>query len=128
MSRNININQTEKGNVDVNVNVNVKKEIAGIYDIIGTRKDYMPEFRIFAVALSKKIGKKEAAAELGLRDTYISKWMGDIEHQKWADKRRKDKDNDFALEQREKIKALQDENNKLRQHISNHLFASILQN
>lgn len=128
MSRNININSTETGNVDVNVNVNVKKEIAGIYTMIGKRKDYMPEFRAFAVALAKNIGKKEAAAELGLKDSQIAHWIGD---EQWAKSRidlKKKQDQDFVHKTVEELKALRDENDKLRQYISNNHIASILQN
>ena len=128
MSRNININSTETGNVDVNVNVNVKKEIAGIYTMIGKRKDYMPEFRAFAVALAKNIGKKEAAAELGLKDSQIAHWIGDEQYAKSRIDLKKKQDAEWTRKRSEEIKTLQEENDKLRQYISNNIINSILQN
>lgn len=128
MSRNININSTETGNVDVNVNVNVKKEIAGIYTMIGKRKDYMPEFRAFAVALAKNIGKKEAAAELGLKDSQVAHWIGDEQYAKQREKLKKERDADCVRKRLEELKTLQEENDKLRQYISNNIINSILQN
>ncbi len=128
MSRNININSTETGNIDVNVNVNVKKEIAGIYTMIGKRKDYMPEFRAFAVALARKIGKKETAAELGLKDSQVAHWIGD---EQWAKSRidlKKKQDQDFVHKTVEEAKSLREENDKLRQYISDNIINSILQN
>lgn len=108
---------------------NVTKEIKGSYEQLrNNSRSYMPEFRAFAVALANKIGKKEAAAELGLKNSQIAHWIGDEKYAKSRIDLKKKQEAEWTRKRSEQLKALQEENDKLRQYISNNIIDSILQN
>ena len=128
---NINI-KAENDMVDIDIKIHTKREIRGSYDLGSSDvKRYIPEFREFAVALSRRIGKSEAAEELGIKETNITRWMGmdnkrraiyDAMMRFW--KKRADVVRDALQPQ---IDKLQEENDKLRQYIKDNIVTSILQ-
>lgn len=125
--------KAENESVDIELKVAVKpdvtKEIKGSYEQLrNNSRSYMPEFRAFAVALANKIGKKEAAAELGLKNSQIAHWIGDAKWQTSQEELKKQREGDWTRKRSEKLKTLQEENDKLRQYISNNIINSILQN
>lgn len=121
--------KAENDSVDVELKVEVKREIKGSYEMHNSKqRSYMPEFKEFAVALAKKIGEKEAAEELGIRETAIPEWRSKL---KWEGIRKDnlmkslEKDN---YELRRKISELKSENGQLRKYIGDNYIATILQN
>ena len=132
LPENINI-KTENDSVDIDIKIHTKREIRGSYDLGSSDvKRYIPAFRQFAVALAKRIGKQEAAEELGIKETNITRWMG-MDNKYWALQESlmrfyQNRADVVRNSLQPKIDELQEENEKLRKYIKDNIVASILQN
>ena len=132
LPENINI-KAENDSVDIDIKIHTKREIRGCYDLGSSDvKRYIPAFRQFAVALAKRIGKQEAAEELGIKETNITRWMG-MDNKYWALQESlmrfyQNRADVVRNSLQPKIDELQEENEKLRKYIKDNIVASILQN